>query len=94
MKVKNVTEDLRFIVWQMKKTSQWPDSEFEIYDSMTTRFVHEFSKDGQIISISRGDKPITRKEKKFALKKLMERSKNDVYAFTSSNDVLYLRQDF
>lgn len=93
MKVKNVTEDLRFMVWQMKKTSQWPDSEFKIYDSSTTRFIHEFSKEGQLFSISRRDKPITKKEKNFAIKKLAKRSRNAIHAYTSPNGVLYLRQD-
>lgn len=94
MKVKDVTEDLRYIVWQMKKTSQWEDSEFKIYDSKTTRFIHEFSKDGQLFSISRWDKPVTKKEKSFAIKKLAKRSRDAIHVFKSPNGVLYLRQDF
>ena len=94
MKAKNVTNELRFLIWSMKKTAQWRDSQFKIYDTKTTRFVHEYSKDGQIISVSRMSKPITNKEKNFAIKMLAKRSKENVYAYKSPNGVLYFRQDF
>lgn len=93
VKVKDVTNDMHFLIRSMKKNAQWPDSQIKIYDSKTTRFVHEYSEKGQLISLSRRDKPLTKKDKKFALKKLVKRSKSDVHAYTSPNGVLYLRQD-
>ncbi|MCR1834956.1 hypothetical protein NSA56_11175 [Oceanobacillus caeni] len=94
MKVKDITLDCRLTIFNMKKTSQWKDSEFKIYDSKTTRFVHEKSKEGQILSISGKNKPVTKKEFNFAIRKLMRLNKNDnVYVYTSPAGVLYIRQD-
>ncbi|WP_188453388.1 hypothetical protein [Virgibacillus oceani] len=92
MKVKNVTAGCQVEVSLIKGNSPWENSKVKIYDSKTSRFIHEASVEGQVLSISRADKPVTEKELMFAVTKLMNLEFEDVVIYTSPNGVLYIKQ--
>lgn len=92
MKLKDVTAKCKTEVRLIKENSPWKNSKIKIYDSKTSRFIHEINKKGQVVSISRGGGYVTEKEMAFAVVKMMRLGLEDVHFFSSPRGVLYIKE--
>lgn len=92
MKVKNITAKEQKVVNVVKAASPWKDSEVNIYEWKSTRFIHEINGDEQVLSISRFGKPVTEKELIFAIKKIMKMQLEDVQFRVRPSGVVFIEE--
>ena len=92
MQLRNVTSIQKHAVNVVKAASPRKDSEVNIYEHQNTRFIHEVSGDGQVLSISKSYTPVTEDDWIIGVKKIMKLNLVDVMITVRPSGVVFIRE--
>lgn len=92
MKIKEITKSCQNDVKMIRVYSPNKSPEIKIYESGTTRFIHEISDDKQLLSISCSGRPVTEKEWIAGIKEIMRLEIEDIEIDIRPSGVVFISE--